>query len=358
MRSLIIGYGVTGRSFERFLLDKNQEFDIFDEKFSSHVEQNKSTRKFSNVNDIKKYKKIFISPGIKISKYFSRKELEEIELISDLDLFFMENKSFKIGVTGTNGKSTFVAFLNQYLSKISSSIALGNIGTPLLDNIKHDKKYSVIEVSSFQLEKMSENYFDLSVITNIQIDHLDFHENFENYKRSKMRICADEKTTFFLTDSSYEESVKKIANHIEPDHEILDINFQNLPYRLQKIRTGFINDSKSTNSYSLKHAILRESFNGILLMCGDPKKEKYKELTIEGPAKILIFGKHRNELKKLIKHHDIEVLLNLQESFERLKVIKHNHDVLFSPGNPSGEDFNNYIERGKAFNNFVEEYFE
>ena len=38
MRSLIIGYGVTGRSFERFLLDKNQEFDIFDQKFSPNVE--------------------------------------------------------------------------------------------------------------------------------------------------------------------------------------------------------------------------------------------------------------------------------------------------------------------------------
>ena len=45
------------------------------------------------------------------------------------------------------------------MNSVSSSIALGNIGNPLLDDVNHANKYTVIEASSFQLEKMKKNYF-------------------------------------------------------------------------------------------------------------------------------------------------------------------------------------------------------
>ena len=77
------------------------------------------------------------------------------------------------------------------LNKVSSAIALGNYANALLDNLEHTKKYSVIEVSSFQLDKMKENNFDLTVITNIQRDHIDYHGSFEAYRECKLKICRD-----------------------------------------------------------------------------------------------------------------------------------------------------------------------
>ena len=71
----------------------------------------------------------------------SRQRIEDV-------LSFKENKSIKIGVTGTNGKSTLVHYLNQALNYVSSSIALGNIGNPLLDNIKHKNKYYISSYST------------------------------------------------------------------------------------------------------------------------------------------------------------------------------------------------------------------
>ena len=62
MKSLIYGYGETGKSFERYLQKKNLEFKIFDKNI---IEYNKNY----NLMD---FDQILCSPGI------SRNDFEEI----------------------------------------------------------------------------------------------------------------------------------------------------------------------------------------------------------------------------------------------------------------------------------------
>ena len=84
---------------------------------------------------------------------------------------------------------------------------------------------------------------------------------------------------------------------LEPNtDEQLKLN--ELPFRLQPLSNNIINDSKSTNSSSLHYAIKKLNFSGVLIMCGNPNKENYQNLIIDGPAKVLIFGKHREDIKK------------------------------------------------------------
>ena len=54
MRSLIYGYGETGKSFERYLNKQNKDFDIFDDNLG----------KYNQELDLKSYDEIFCSPGI------------------------------------------------------------------------------------------------------------------------------------------------------------------------------------------------------------------------------------------------------------------------------------------------------
>ena len=356
MKSLIIGYGVTGKSFEKYLTANSINFDIFDED-ESKLENKKNILDSLSVESISDYKKLYISPGINLKKYFSPSTLEKLNYISDLDLFFQNNKSIKIGVTGTNGKSTLVNYLNQILNTVSSSIALGNIGETLVDNIKHKNKYTVIEASSFQLEKMKKNLFDFSIITNIQNDHIDFHGNYENYKNAKLKICSEKGKTIFCESDDYQKIAIEFVSGIEPKLKVENLNLANLPFRLQKISEGIINDSKSTNSASLMYALSKLNFKGDLILCGNPKKENYKELNIKGPRRVFIFGRHRNELLNILKHQNISTYSNLDEIFEILQKDEHK-DILFSPGNPSGDDYLNFIERGKHFNNLKEKYFD
>ena len=356
IKSLIIGYGATGKSFEKYLNKNSIDFDIFDED-RSKLESKKNILNNLNDGSVNSYENLFISPGIKLKKYFSSSKLKKLNFISDLDLFFQNNKSIKIGVTGTNGKSTLVNYLNQILDNVSSSIALGNIGNPLLDNINHRKKYSVIEVSSFQLEKMDKNLFNFSFITNIEKDHIDFHETFENYKNAKLRICSEKGKTIFCTSDDYREIAITFASGIESKLNVEKLKLSKLPFRLQKISEGIINDSKSTNSASLLYALRKLNFKGDLILCGNPNKENYEEFCIKGPRRVFIYGEHRIELLNVLKHENISTYSELDEIFEILKKDKHK-DILFSPGNPSGNDYLNFIERGKHFNNLIEKYFD
>ena len=65
------------------------------------------------------------------------------------------------------GKSTCCYHLHQLLE---NSQLVGNIGTPVLDKI-NSCSYSIIELSSFQLEKVKKLKLDFGVLLNIAPDH-------------------------------------------------------------------------------------------------------------------------------------------------------------------------------------------
>ena len=73
----------------------------------------------------------------------------------------------------------------------------GNIGTPLItfiDEIKHRDDLVILELSSFQLELMS-NSPDIAAILNITPNHLDRHGTMDAYKAAKARILGFPKTS-------------------------------------------------------------------------------------------------------------------------------------------------------------------
>ena len=357
MKSLIFGYGQTGKSFEKYLKNKNISFDIYDDDKSKLPEADQEKNIPLSLNNLKDYKDIYISPGVKIENYLTKKEISNLNFISDLDIFFLEHNSFKIGITGTNGKSTLAYLLEQALNHSSSAIALGNIGKPVLENLNHLNKYSVIEVSSYQLDKMKNNLFDLAIITNIEPDHIKFHGTFQKYKEAKLKICRDQIKTIFCEGYDYENIAIKTAQDLEPESRYQDLKFSYLPHRLEEFLGRFIDDSKSTNSSSLRHALSKLKFSGALIICGDPDKECLDEINIEGPSVVYIFGKHRENLIKIVKHRNIKYFDTLDEVLKDLKNLHNSTKILFSPGNPSGKDFQNFSERGQHFKNKVLEYF-
>jgi UDP-N-acetylmuramoylalanine--D-glutamate ligase len=89
------------------------------------------------------------------------------KFFTDIDIFFNEDRSIKIGITGTNGKSTTCFHVSQILKERFEVNLIGNIGEPVLDYLNNGAKYSVIELSSFQLDKMKVNKLDYGVLLNI-----------------------------------------------------------------------------------------------------------------------------------------------------------------------------------------------
>jgi len=340
MPSLIYGFGVTGKSFQRYLEIKGEEFEIYD---TLHSDSFKIASKIEDGF----YKNIYVSPSVPKEKFKNLKKYSTV--FTDMDIFFNEDDSIKIGITGTNKKSTTCFHLMQLLEEDYSVNLIGNIGKPVLDALNNGKKYSIIELSSFQLDKVSNIDLDYGILLNIDSDHLDYHKNIEDYVQSKKRILEAKKS---IQDDDIKTIYKFITGSIPPNKELKD-----LPFRFQKINQNTINDSKSTNSHSLKFALCeaRKIFDDFaLILIGNPEKEGYKEVEISNPSLVVICGKHANEIFPCIKHENKVLCENLSLAIKEIE--KANiKNILFSPGYPSGDDFINFEERGKAFNRLIED---
>ena len=141
----------------------------------------------------------------------------KVKIISDLELIeIFKAKNLKIGVTGTNGKSTTTKFIqSSLLLKKKRIIACGNIGLPIGDVIKKSSSSDifVIEASSFQLDKIFSLKFDISILLNISKDHLDWHGSLKNYINSKLNIFKNQDKSCFSIICIDDSNCKKIAQN-------------------------------------------------------------------------------------------------------------------------------------------------
>ncbi len=137
---------------------------------------------------------IVVSPGVPLDT----PELAQVKsfglpVIGELELAARFLKGRLVAITGSNGKTTTTALLGEVLEAAGfPTLVGGNIGVPVVALIDQstEQSWSVLEVSSFQLETTEQFHPDIAVILNITPDHLDRHGTFENYARAKERIFA------------------------------------------------------------------------------------------------------------------------------------------------------------------------
>ena len=102
---LIFGYGKTGKSVQNYFIKNKIKYTIWDDNKKLNI------KKIDKKYYLKKYDYIILSPGVDIyhhqNRSFFKKHIKNI--ITDLDIFFLDKRKlgYIIGVTGTNGKSSF-----------------------------------------------------------------------------------------------------------------------------------------------------------------------------------------------------------------------------------------------------------
>ncbi|MBZ7939098.1 UDP-N-acetylmuramoyl-L-alanyl-D-glutamate--2,6-diaminopimelate ligase [Campylobacter sp. W0014] len=131
-----------------------------------------------------------------------------------------------IGITGTNGKTTTAAAIYSILLDLGYKCGLCGTRGAFINDEQIDEKslttsailktleylkiatqkgceFFVMEVSSHALvQKRIEGLkFAAKIFTNITQDHLDFHQNFENYKQAKELFFTDESLKFINKDA-------------------------------------------------------------------------------------------------------------------------------------------------------------
>lgn len=139
---------------------------------------------------------LFLSPGIKQFLPQLQKAKENgVYITTEMQEFLSLCPCNTIGVTGSDGKTTTTTLIAKLLEAEGYTVHLGgNIGKNLfsdLDSIKPDD-YAVVELSSFQLMKMSISP-DIAVITNVSPNHLDWHRDMDEYIDAKCTIFKHQK---------------------------------------------------------------------------------------------------------------------------------------------------------------------
>ena len=139
---------------------------------------------------------IVVSPGVPIDT----PELVQVKtfglpIIGEVELAARYLKGKTLAITGSNGKTTTTSLCGAMLEAGKLPVQVGgNIGIPviaLVDDSREDG-WSVLEVSSFQLETTHQFRPEIAVILNITPDHLDRHGTFESYAAAKERIFANQ----------------------------------------------------------------------------------------------------------------------------------------------------------------------
>jgi UDP-N-acetylmuramoylalanine--D-glutamate ligase len=358
---------------------------------------------------------IVVSPGIHLDlPLLLAAKKRNIAVISELELAYRLITKPLIALTGTNGKTTTVTLIGEMLMAGGlKTIVAGNIGFPLIEINETGLDYIVVEVSSYQLEGCIEFHPQISLILNIQPDHLERHGSMEEYIKQKERIFMNQSGDDCLIYNEDDPLVKKMARNCccktigfakdkankiitLPPEEIKIPGRHNLENALAAAQAAYLcgvskatvakvlktfpgvehriefvaeidgvayyNDSKGTNPDSTIVAIETFAAKDLVLILGG--RDKGTDLTplvrlIKEKVKaVVLIGEAAKRFTKALKQTGYNSIyqadFSLPTAVHKARELAAAGDlILFSPACASFDMFNNYEERGSKFKELV-----
>lgn len=174
-----------------------------------------------------------IVPGV---TFVIAEDTRKLMALASCNFYENPSREFKlVGVTGTKGKTTTTYMIKKIMEKAGKKVGLiGTIAnmigeekveasrtTPESVDLQRlfrkmaDEKCDVVvmEVSShaLALDRVLGCSFDIGVFTNLSQDHMDFHENFDNYLAAKAKLFTMCKDGFINCDDMYARKLMDIA---------------------------------------------------------------------------------------------------------------------------------------------------
>lgn len=356
---------------------------------------------------------IVVSPGVPLTIPVLRAAREKnIEIISEIELGYRLLTKPIIAITGTNGKTTTTTLIGEMLKSGGKRVAVaGNIGEPLVGVDDANLDYVVAEVSSYQLETIVHFKPFISLILNLQEDHLARHGTMEEYARIKSRIFANQTGDDYLifnADDKWASEMSKNAKcrtvpfskvqagiiTLNPDeiripgrHNLENAlaaaqaaylcgvskevvarvlkEFPGVEHRIEFVRRlkgiDFYNDSKGTNPDSTLVAIEAFPGRGIVLLLGGRDKGVNLEPLVRSVKrsvrKVVLLGEAADRFESALKMGGFAEYVRADSFSDAVNkaysLARENDLVLLSPACASFDMFQNYEERGRVFKELV-----
>ncbi|MEY4604970.1 MAG: hypothetical protein RIT43_2262 [Bacteroidota bacterium] len=182
------------------------------------------------------------SPGIPDSvPVMKAVQTKGIKVVSEIEFGGYYSSARTICITGSNGKTTTTLLTHHILKKAGISVGMaGNVGSSFARQVANEMhEWYVLELSSFQLDDMSDFRANIAVLTNITPDHLDRYEyNMQNYINSKFRILQNQTSEDWFIYNYDDEVIRKELTK-------RDVKARTAPFSLkEKIETGGYADAQ------------------------------------------------------------------------------------------------------------------
>ncbi|NPV88590.1 UDP-N-acetylmuramoyl-L-alanine--D-glutamate ligase [Coprothermobacteraceae bacterium] len=206
---LILGYGRSGVSAERFLSERGARVYVYDDK-AVKPELGKLVQDLPSDLDL-----AVTSPGFSMSHpVVVELTRRGIPLVGELELSYDASRwNYWIAVTGTNGKTTTTSLIGHLLRAAGFSVVVGgNIGQPVTSFLHEPISETVIvaEVSSFQLESVWTFRPQVAVFLNLTEDHLDRHGTMEAYFTAKAKLFENQQPQDVAVLNNEDEWVRQL----------------------------------------------------------------------------------------------------------------------------------------------------
>lgn len=139
---------------------------------------------------------VVVSPGVPTKSIPIRyAERAGAEVIGEIELAARFLRGRIVAITGTNGKTTTTTLIGEILKDAGLHTQVGgNIGTPLISLVEssRDDGWTVVEVSSFQLETIVDFHPTVALCLNVTPNHMDRYETLTDYAAAKHRIFRNQ----------------------------------------------------------------------------------------------------------------------------------------------------------------------
>ncbi len=115
----------------------------------------------------------------------------DVPILVDVDLLLSTQTAAPvIAITGTNGKSTTTALIHHIFTEAGRIVSMGgNIGVAALTLPAYGAEGTyVLELSSYQLERVPSLSAQTAILLNITADHLDRHGGMDGYIQAKSLV--------------------------------------------------------------------------------------------------------------------------------------------------------------------------
>jgi len=224
---LVVGLGVSGFAAALFLRRRGAQVTVSDLRSAEALAKHIPALLDAGVNveagghghaTFRRQDLIVLSPGVAPNT----PEMDEartfhIPIIGEVELAALFLKTEILSITGSNGKTTTTTLAGEMLKAGGlTTVVGGNIGLPAIDLVDMPENqpgaWSVLELSSFQLETVDTFHPKIAVLLNLTPDHLDRHGNLENYAAAKERMFARQTAEDFLVLNADDARVQQAAS--------------------------------------------------------------------------------------------------------------------------------------------------